>query len=201
MGDRFVFNDGASNIKYPWKNNMINFVYLFTATVILLSLTSVGSVFGNEILPHTIMQDPHAIIKMKELISKNDTTTKDFLETVVSKANSFLTEKPNSVMEKPQSPPSGNKHDFYSLAAYEWPNPDTPNGLPYVSRDGKINPEIYTILDKSNLDDMIEQVRTLAIASYFTDNTSYSSKAQELLRVWFLDNETRDLQTDCPTVG
>ena len=170
---------------------MKKYVYLFTAIVILLThLTSVGSVFGNEILPHTIMQDPHAIAKMKELIRNNDTTMKDFLKNVVAQANIFLTEKPNSIMEKPQLPPSGNKHDFYSLAAYEWPNPDTPNGLPYVSRDGKVNPEIYTILDKTNLDDMIYKVKALAIASYITDNTTYSSKAQELLRVWFLDKDT-----------
>ena len=170
---------------------MIKYVYLFHVTlIILLPLASVGSVFGNEILPHTIMQDPHELVKMKELMRKNDSTTNEFLESVIAKANSFLPEKPRSVVEKSQLSPSGNIHDFYSLAAYEWPNPDTPNGLPYVSRDGKINPEIYTILDKTNLDDMIHKVKTLAMASYFTDNATYSLKAQELLRVWFLDKDT-----------
>ena len=55
-------------LKYRWKNSMIKYVYLFIVTVIiLLPLTSVGYVFGNEILPHTIMQDPHELVKMKEL--------------------------------------------------------------------------------------------------------------------------------------
>ena len=121
---------------------------------------------------------------------KNDSTTNEFLESVIAKANSFLPEKPRSVVEKPQLPPSGNNHDFYSLAAYEWPNPDTPNGLPYVSRDGKVNPEIYTISDRTNLNQMIQRVKILAIANYFTDNSTYSLKAQELLQVWFLDKDT-----------
>ena len=164
---------------------------MFTAIVILLSLYSPsGSVFGTEILPRTILEDPYALAKMKELVGKNDSTMKDYLGTVINQSNSFLIENPTSVMEKTQLPPSGNKHDFYSLAPYEWPNPDTPNGLPYVSRDGKVNPEIYTILDVTYLNDMIYRVKTLAVAYYFTDNTTYSSKAQELLRVWFLDNDT-----------
>ena len=158
----------------------------------MLLATSIlfGSAFGDKTLPRTFMLDPEKIVKLKQLIRENDTTSREFLETVIEQANSFLTEEPLSVTEKPQLPESGNNHDFYSLAAYEWPNPDTPNGLPYVSRDGKVNPEIYTILDKTNLDDMIKKVGTLAIASYFTDNPKYSSKAQELLRVWFLDNDT-----------
>ena len=164
---------------------------MFTAIVILLSLYSpIGSVFGSEILPRTILEDPTALAKMKDLVRKNDSTMKDYLGTVINQSNSFLIEKSTSVMEKAQIPPSGNKHDFYSLAAYEWPNPDTHNGLPYVSRDGKVNPEIYTILDRTYLNDMIYRVKTLAIAYYFTDNTTYSSKAQELLRVWFLDKNT-----------
>ena len=170
---------------------MTKYIFLFTAIVILLSLYSpIGSVFGSEILPRTILEDPSALAKMKELVRKNDSTTKDYLGTVINQSNSILIEKSTSVMEKTQIPPSGDKHDFYSLAAYEWPNPDTDNGLPYVSRDGKVNPEIYTILDRTYLNDMIYRVKTLAIAYYFTDNTTYSSKAQELLRVWFLDKDT-----------
>ena len=170
---------------------MIKYAFLFTAIIILLSLYSpIGSVFGTEILPRTILADPYSLSKMKELVRKNDPIMKDYLGTVINKSNSFLIEKPTSVMEKTQLPPSRNKHDFYSLAAYEWPNPDTPNGLPYVSRDGKVNPEIYTILDRTYLNDMIYRVKTLAIAYYFTDNATYSSKAQELLRVWFLDKDT-----------
>ena len=32
-------------------------------------------------------------------------------------------------------------HDYVSLATYYWPNPKTPSGLPYISKDGMANPE------------------------------------------------------------
>lgn len=144
-----------------------------------------------EILPQTIMLDPHWLVKMKQgLIRQNDSNLQDFLKKIVIEADSFLSKRPVSVMEKNQTAPSGDKHDFYSLAAYEWPNPNTPNGLPYVSRDGQVNPEKYTISDKGNLDDMIYRVNRLSAAYYFTEDARYASKAQELLRVWFLNNDT-----------
>lgn len=146
---------------------------------------------NNDSLPRTIMLDPDSLARTKQIfIKQNDSNVNEFLKKIIVEADSILSEKPTSVMEKNQTAPSDNKHDFYSLAAYEWPNPDTPDGLPYVSRDGKVNPEIYTISDRTNLNKMIQRVKTLAIANYFTDNSTYSAKAQELLRVWFLDKDT-----------
>jgi Alginate lyase len=63
--------------------------------------------------------------------------------------------------------------------------------MPYVYRDGEINPEVFAISDGANIDEMIKRVKTLSIAYYLTDNISYASKASELLRVWFLNNNTR----------
>jgi len=114
----------------------------------------------------------------------------EFLQKLLEEADSFLDKKPTSVLDKIESPPSGNKHDFYSLATYEWPNPDTPDGLPYVSREGKANPERWTVGDKKNMGEMVNMVRILSLAYYFTDDTKYAVKAQELLRVWFLDEST-----------
>jgi hypothetical protein len=143
-----------------------------------------------EIFPRTIMLDPHWLVKMKQSLKQNDSIIKDFVEKTVIEADLVLTKKPTSVVEKKQLPPSGNKHDFFSLAAYEWPNPNTPDGLPYISRDGQKNPEIYTILDNRNLEEMVYRVMILAIANYFTGDDKYNLKAQELLRVWFLDKDT-----------
>jgi alginate lyase len=144
-----------------------------------------------EKLPPTIILDPYVLLKIKvKVTNHDDLIIQEFLQKLLEEASSFLTKKPLSVTEKPQLPPSGNKHDFYSLAAYEWPNPDTPDGLPYVPRDGEINPEIYTISDKKNMKDMVNMVRILSLAYYFTDDTKYAVKAQELLRVWFLDEST-----------
>jgi len=44
-------------------------------------------------------------------------------------------------MEESQAPPSGDKHDYMSIAPYFWPDPKKPDGLPYIRHDGKVNPE------------------------------------------------------------
>ena len=45
--------------------------------------------------------------------------------------------KPQSVTDKEQVPPSGDKHDYMTQAPYWWPDPKKPNGLPYIRRDGE----------------------------------------------------------------
>ncbi len=109
---------------------------------------------------------------------------------MLSQANSFLSLRPTSVIDKGEIPASGDKHDFLSLAPYRWPDPEKPDGLPYVNIDGKLNPEVYSIPDKKNMDDMVYRVKILSLAYYFTNNPQYASKAGDLLRVWFLNNNT-----------
>jgi hypothetical protein len=95
-----------------------------------------------------------------------------------------------SVIQKKKIPPSGDKHDYYSLGPYWWPNPDTPDGLPYVRHDGIRNPE-YTDYDRRALGQMAESVFTLALAWFYTGHEPYADKSVELLRSWFLDPSTR----------
>ncbi|MGI8834451.1 MAG: alginate lyase family protein [Nitrososphaeraceae archaeon] len=142
--------------------------------------------------PRTIIFEPLLLINTKKAIMNNDNPTlKVALQVLTSQADSFLMKEPASVIEKNESPPSGDKHDFLSLAPYRWPDPTKKDGLPYVGRDGMINPEIYSIPDLKNMGDMISTVHTLSAAYFLTDNPKYASKAAELLRVWFLNNNTR----------
>jgi hypothetical protein len=78
-----------------------------------------------------------------------------------------------------------------SLAPYWWPNPNTANGLPYIRRDGVVNPERDRASDRKRLDSLVYAVTTLATAYFFTDSEKFAKRAAELLRVWFLDNGTR----------
>jgi len=94
-------------------------------------------------------------------------------------------------MEKIEIPPSGNKHDYMSLAPYHWPNPNTKDGLPYVRRDGETNPEVKSFKDKEYLPELCNQVFTLAIASFYSNDKKYANHAVKLIRVWFLDSATR----------
>jgi hypothetical protein len=77
-----------------------------------------------------------------------------------------------------------------SIGPYWWPNPDTEDGLPYVRRDGLTNPE-RDAYDRIPLAELSQSVTTLALAYFFTDHQPYASRASMLLRVWFLDKETR----------
>jgi Alginate lyase len=163
-----------------------------------VSISTVDTKFLNLIstnetspIPASFLNDQSTFEKIRSVIYQgSDHILEKYFKRLISEADSFLSEKPVSVTDKSQIPPSGNKHDFYSLAAYEWPNPNTPDGLPYVSRDGYRNPEIFSISDKAYLDYMVHMVEVLSYAYYFTDEPKYAEKAEELLGVWFLNKDT-----------
>jgi len=121
-------------------------------------------------------KDPNAVAAYKKLI-KN--------------ADSLLKFAPVSVMDKKALPPSGNKHDYMSIAPYWWPNPNKPDGVPYIKRDGEINPEVHDFPDKENMPSLCENVYALAIAYYFSNNEVYAKHASKLVQVWFLDTATK----------
>ncbi len=78
-----------------------------------------------------------------------------------------------------------------SQAPYFWPDPKSPNGLPYIRRDGERNPEINKLPDHRVMDDMVAAVHTLALAYYLKGEEAHAAKAAALLRAWFLDAATR----------
>ena len=147
----------------------------------------------DRLLPRTIVLNPTVLADVKDALKRgdNDINLINALNELVSYADNLLSKKPTSVVDKDELPPSGDIHDFLSLAPFRWPDPSKYDGLPYIGRDGETNPEIYTIPDKKNLDDMIHSVSVLSAAYYFTDDLKYASKAKELLRVWFIDNSTK----------
>lgn len=128
---------------------------------------------------------------VKNKISAHDPSFEPALKSLLINANQLLKEAPLSVTDKNQLPPSGDKHDYLSLADYWWPDPAKADGLPYINRDGKVNPETATVSDKSNLNKMISSVHTLSLAYYFSDNEAYAQKAVLSLRKWFLDKTSR----------
>jgi len=106
-------------------------------------------------------------------------------------AKKALAAGPFSIVNKSAMPPSGDKHDYMSQAPYFWPDPKSPNGLPYIRRDGERNPEINKITDHHSLDDLEDSVETLALAYYFKGDEAYATKAVKLLLAFFLDPATR----------
>lgn len=112
-------------------------------------------------------------------------------------AEKLLSAGPYSVTEKQTLPPSGDPHDFMSVGPYWWPDPDKPDGLPYIRRDGETNPERRKIPDAAHFSRVATHSHTLATAGYFlsakpgADHAQFTERAALLLRVWFVDEATK----------
>ncbi|WP_308551651.1 alginate lyase family protein [uncultured Mediterranea sp.] len=111
-------------------------------------------------------------------------------QALLQEADDWLKQKPLSVMMKKQVPASGDKHDYMSIARYYWPDPSKPDGLPYISKDGEVNPEIFDY-DRYPLGQMVDRVIALTLAWYFSGEERYAAEATKQVRVWFLDEATR----------
>ena len=135
--------------------------------------------------------DSFSLKKVKSLIESGDSKMQAALNELVKAADVALTYRPVSVMEKKNNPPSGDKHDYMSLAPYFWPNPETKDGLPYIRKDGQINPEVNEYKDKEYLPQLCSTLETLGLAYYFTNDKRYASHASKLINVWFLDPSTK----------
>jgi hypothetical protein len=107
-------------------------------------------------------------------------------------ADAALTRGPYLVTAKTRTPQSGDKHDYYSIGPYWWPDSSKADGLPYVRRDGETNPESRgPEFDKDRIQRFAADVELLALAAYHLDDKRYAEHAAALLRTWFLDPATR----------
>ena len=142
-------------------------------------------------LPRVFTVSPQGLAETKARTGANDKSLKPALDRLRRDATKALKAGPFSVMDKSRTPPSGDKHDYLSLAPYSWPNPNTKDGLPYINRDGEVNPESKTGSDSPAMSRMSSSVQTLAFAYYLTGEETYAEHAAKLLRVWFIDPATR----------
>lgn len=109
---------------------------------------------------------------------------------LIEEADRIIGLPPLSVMMKEKTPGSGSKHDYMSQARYYWPDPEKPDGLPYIAKDGESNPELEK-LDRVRMGQLADRVINLALAWYFSGEERYAQRATELIRVWFFDKDTK----------
>ena len=142
--------------------------------------------------PQTLMLDGNVLLKNQLAIANKHAAKTNALKNFKGTADKTLkVGKLYSVMNKKRIPPSGDKHDYMSQAPYWWPDTTKPNGLPYIRRDGERNPEYYDISDSEEMDKIIDDAETVALAYYFTKEERYAIHAARLIKTWFLDTATR----------
>ncbi len=132
--------------------------------------------------------DKLAFVKQNIDSKQFSTVYKKLLKT----ADKALAEGSFSVMEKTQTPLSGTKHDYLSIGPYWWPDPSKADGLPWIRKDGQINPLTREgTTDFETTAKMFKNTSNLALAYFLSDNKKYADKALGLLKVWFLNPETK----------
>ena len=146
---------------------------------------------ANAQLPKVFIMDGNRLLELKKTEQQMDNKTRKVISDLRKQADSLLSMKPVSVMDKAFTPVSGNKHDYMSQAPYFWYDSTKPNGLPYLRKDGVRNPEIYKITDRTYLGRLENASRTLSLAWYLIGEEKYAEKATVLLRTWFLDEATK----------
>ncbi|NQX01991.1 alginate lyase family protein, partial [bacterium] len=109
---------------------------------------------------------------------------------ILKAAEHALELKPLSITTVRARLSEGGSNDFYSNGDYWWPDPSKPDGLPYIQRDGQTNPENFN-QHRMMIRELRDSVAALSAAYQLTGEGRYVSKAVDLLRVFFLDPETR----------
>jgi hypothetical protein len=95
------------------------------------------------------------------------------------------------VTQKALTPPGGDKRDYLSFGPYWWPDPKKPDGLPYIRRDGEVNPASRDERsDSGRMGNMASNAETLALSWAVMRNEDHARRAALVLRTWFLDPET-----------
>jgi len=132
-----------------------------------------------------IFTNTERIEEIKEKISNDNRLKRELYDL----AEQFLMQEPLSVTFHKSPAVSGNIHDYYSEGPYWWPDPENPDG-PYIRRDGQHNPNRFNF-HSADLSKMSTAVVVLCQAGVLLSDKKYFEKAMELVRVWFLDEETK----------
>ncbi len=146
---------------------------------------------GPVVAPHTVVHDGEKLAQIKQQLAGGNAQISAVLPKLLALANAALTAGPWSVMDKTTTPPSGNKHDYISLARYYWPTAGSANGCPYVHKDGQTNPDCGSNRwDHASRHAAMDAIYNLAMAWYFTGDSRYSDRAELVVRTWFLNPAT-----------
>lgn len=138
-----------------------------------------------------IYTDYDALTDIRTEIKSGKPERQEAYRKLLAQADKLLDEEPLKVVDG-HLPPTGDPHDFYAIGKYSWPNPNTPDGMPWVRRDCDVNPEASGDgFDLTRYNTTVARIKLLSLAWFHSEDEKYARKAAELLRVWFINPETR----------
>lgn len=169
---------------------MLNIKLYFVLLGVLLTTVLSGQ-SKSDVQRLDVMKVDFKVLAINKLNIKNNVSfLKPSYAQLLKDADRALKFKAVSVVDKAEFPPSGNKHDYMSIAPYWWPDPSKTSGIPYMRKDGEVNPEVKNYPDKANMPVLCENVYLLSIAYFLSDDEKYAKHAVSLMRVWFLEPST-----------
>lgn len=163
----------------------------YALIIFLCAVTLRASAVVTDSLPPVFLLKPATLNQARQQLQQDNAGMQQALKKLVNGADKTLKNGPYSVVFKSKTPPGGSKHDYMSVGPYWWPDSSKTDGLPYIRKDGQINPERYSIRDAEYHNALCKDVYTLGLAWYYTGKPAYAEKAVQLLRTWFLDKDTR----------
>jgi len=141
-------------------------------------------------LPQVFLFDPQTLLDTRGRVRAGDHDLAAAAGRLKRDADRAVQAGTYSVVSVDKSRPSGDKHDYISLARYAWPDPKKPDGLPWVLRDGETNPLLKDYCSPV-MANMAHHAFTCALAYYLLGDETYAAHAAKLMRTWFLDPATR----------
>lgn len=137
--------------------------------------------------------DAATLATVRDRLAAGDPALRPALERLQAEVETALAQAPLTVTAKTALAPSGKANDYCSLAPYWWPDPQRPDGRPYLRRDGVVNPESRdpTRSDKPTLEVLAATVETLGWGRLLLDDRRCAQHAALLLRTFFIDARTR----------
>ena len=159
-------------------------------TTAFITTLNVNQLFSAEF----VQLDKQMLMRAKANLHGNASSeaTKKAYQELLKNADALLEIENFSVTNKKIAPPTNNFNDYLSISRYWWPDESKEDGLPWLRRDGETNPDTQTDkVDRKRLGAMTSAVKSLSYAYFFSDDDEYAKKGTELIRAWFLDQETK----------